>query len=173
MILFSRPTADLLVPSGFNGGYADLADESDATKIYWDNATTFSSYRLQLASPPNANGLRVTTAYLRLRMSKTNAGTPVSTANQQISCRVQFFEGTTQRWDSGVFVAPANTGVWTDVSGTMDLSAVTDWSDLRVLITPSQTGGGGATRGLGITRCEFEYDWQGMYDDFMITGLGA
>lgn len=147
MAQFSRPSSDVTVSSFVaNGGGSlylaiDESTASDTDYIYGPNNTADTcEVGMSAITDPNINTGHV----VRFRYAKVNAGT-LDTAGNAVSVTVDLYQGSTLIATSGALTA---TG-WADASFTLtsgEAATITNYSDLRVRITQSASGGSPANR---------------------------
>ena len=138
MAQFARPDSN--VTNTGTGGFADLDESSPSDADYWfgDNNTVAEiEVGLSDISAPDAG-----TCTVRWRIAKTNAGT-VDGSGNALTMTARLLQGTTQIATSA---AETPTGTWTSYSFTFDPTSVSDWTDLRVEVTTTGSGGSPANR---------------------------
>lgn len=144
------------------GGYADI-DEVTPTavdKLYSLNGSN-ATYECGLSNPPNPPGSGTSTVTYIIRKRNEDANAPNSGKSVVVTCHV--YEGTTliasdtPRTLTGEGSGDTTPGLidWWTYSFNPDMSGVTDWNNLRLRFTSSQTGSG-ANYGFGIAWAAME-----------------
>jgi hypothetical protein len=144
-----RPDSNV-TQTNFTGGFAEI-DEVSASDSDFAYSANESDATLDVGlSDPSPAVQTDRPITVRFRVAKTNAGTVVSTgATPTVTCYV--YEGATLRATAEAVNA---TGTWTSYSFSPDLSAVSNWNNLRLrFVVPNTTG-----RGAAISWAEMEVD---------------
>lgn len=164
-----RPDSNV-TQSGFTGGFSaiDEATASDADFAYGANNTA-AVLEVGLSNPSGTPGAGTRT--FRYRHARTNNGT-VDGGGNAVTVTAEVIEGTTVR---ATDAAQTATGTWTARSWTPDLSAVSNWNDLRMRFTTSASGGSPANRrGAAVSWAELEVpDPSAPPTDFTIPDMSA
>lgn len=140
MAQFLRPDGNVTQTS-FTGGFAEIDEStaSDADFAYGANNTA-AVLEVSLSNP--ADTPDTGTCTVRYRIAKTNAGTVSGTGNSvNITCEV--YQGASQ---VAADTAKTTSGTWTDYSFTFSTGLVSDWTDLRLRFTTTNSGGSPANR---------------------------
>jgi hypothetical protein len=136
--------------SNVTGGFADI-DEATASDVdyVWSTNNTVGAITVGLTNPAATPGAGSTA--VRYRIAKTNVGT-VSGTGAIVDVTVSLYEGATLRDTDTTRTA---TGTWTTYTWAPDTSAVSNWSNLRLVFSFSKSG---ATdpRGAAVSWAELE-----------------
>ncbi len=151
MAQFLRPDSNVTQTS-WTGGFEgiDEATASDADFSYGANNNANARLEVGTSNPvdtPDPAG----TATVRWRYAKVSSGTlsgTGGTVNQ--TCGV--YEGGTLIGSSTVTTG----GSWTGASFTFSAGDITDWTDVRLRFTQTNSGGGGNARGSAVSWAEIE-----------------
>ncbi len=150
MAQFLRPDSNL-TQSNFTNGFAEI---DETTPVDTDfaysaiNTTAVLQVTLSNASTPGSG-----TTTIRYRIARTN-GAVVDGTGSDSTVTVELRQGATT---IATDTTRSTTGTWTTFTWTPDVSAVTDWTDLRLYVTV--VGGSGSPanrRGAGISWAEVE-----------------
>jgi hypothetical protein len=145
-----RPDSNV-TQTGFTGGFAEI-DESVASDVdyAWGNGGT-QVLEVGLSNPGVApNAARPVT--VRFRVARVNSSGTVGDGEGTITITCAVYETGTLR---ATAEAVTTTGTWTSYSFSPDLSAVSNFDNLRLRFT---VDGGGGTRGGAISWAEMEVD---------------
>lgn len=146
-----RPDSNV-TQSGFTGGFAEIDETpaSDTDKAYGANNTA-AVLEVGISNPSGTPGSGTIT--FRYRHVKTNNGT-VDGGGNAVTVTAEVVEGTTVR---ATDAAQTATGTVAQREWSPDLSAVSNWNDLRFRFTTSASGGSPANRrGAAVTWAEME-----------------
>jgi hypothetical protein len=144
MAQFARPDAD--VSNNGNGGFADIDEATASDADYWwgdDNAADVLEVSLGNVTDPGVS----TGHIVRVRLAKVDGGVYPGTGGTTPTQTVELFQGTT-------LIATAVSAVnapdaWTQTDYTLsaaEADAITDYTDLRVRVTNTASGGSPANR---------------------------
>lgn len=136
MAQFLRPDSNITL-SAFTGGFAEIDEStpSDLDFAYGDNNTQ-AVLEVGLSDPigvPDPSGISV----VRYRIAKTNNGVVTGTGSA-VTITPQVYQGGSLV-QSGA--SQSTTGIWTEYSFTFTHESITDWSDLRIRFSTSNSGG--------------------------------
>jgi hypothetical protein len=149
MTQFLRPESNI-TQTNWNGGFADIdevtPDDSDFS--YGNNNSNNARLEVLLSSVPQPDSGTVT---VRWRHAKVNNGT-LNGAGGNPTQTCSILQGSTQL--TTLQVTPG--GSWTEANFTLNTSAVSDWSNLRLRWVQSGSGGGSNARGTAVSWAEVE-----------------
>jgi hypothetical protein len=141
MTQFLRPNSNI-TQSSFTGGFAEIDEVTpDDTDYAFGANNTQATLEVGLDAPagiPDQAG----TATVRYRIAKTNDGT-VNGAGNNVTVTAAVFQGGTQVASGS---AENTSGTWTGYSFTFAANLVSDWTDLRLRFSTSNSGGSPANR---------------------------
>lgn len=151
MAQFIRPSSNI-TQTNFTGGFADI-DETSASDTDFAYSANNTTAVLQVLLSAPSTPLQAGTTTVRYRIARTNGATVDGTgSNSTVSLQI--------RQGASIIATDATqntTGTWTTITWTPDLTAITNWSDVRLYFTV--VGGGGSPanrRGAGISWAEIE-----------------
>lgn len=149
MAQFLRPDSNV-TQTNWTGGFADIdeATASDADFAYGANNSSSATLEVGLSNPSTPAG---GTCTVRWRYAKVDAGT-LSGTGGTVTQTCGLYQGTTLITSSAV----TTTGTWTAASFTFQVTAITNWNDLRLRWTQTASGGGGNARGSAVSWAEVE-----------------
>lgn len=153
---FGRPISDITT-TGVGGGTFASIDETTASDsdFVWTDDNTAAVYEVLLTTltdPLTGSGHT-----LRYRVSKADGGVPNNNSGNEVLLTVELFQGATQIQQIEASLA---LGLWADRSLAFTpafIDAITDYSDLRLRFTCTNSGGSPSSRrGMAISWAEVE-----------------
>lgn len=147
---YLRPDSNV-TQTNFTGGFAEIDETSASDSDYaWSTENTIATLEVGLSNPGTTPNLSRTIT-VRFRVAKVNASGTVLSGGDSIDVTCHVYEGATLRASS---TAATATGTWVTYAFTPDLSAVSNWNDLRLRFVTTQVN----QRGVGISWAEIETD---------------
>lgn len=144
MAQFLRPNSNKTFDAGWTGSYTDIDEvsASDADYIRGPQQQAASSFEVGVQTPAATPGAGTGTIHFRIAKGVQNGQTAITLngTGDTMTVTPALYQGTTLIAAGSAITA---TGAW--VSGSIsgiDLSAITDWSDLRIRCTSAGSGGG-------------------------------
>jgi hypothetical protein len=151
MTQFLRPDSNITQTS-WTGGFADIDEVTPSDVDFSYGANNNANARLEVGtSDPVDTPDPAGTCTVRWRYAKVANGVlsgTGGTVNQ--TCGV--YEGATLIASSTVTTG----GTWTQASFTFSAGAITDWTNVRLRFTQTNSGGGGNARGSAVSWAEIE-----------------
>lgn len=136
---YLRPNSNV-TQTNFTNGYAEI-DETPASNTDFAYGANNTAAVLEVGTTDLVDTYSAAT--FRWRVAKTNAGTVDDTGNG-VNVTPTIYEGGTLRWTG---TTQAATGTWTEYTeSSIDLSAISDWTDVRFRFTTTASGGSPANR---------------------------
>jgi len=156
MAQFLRPDGDITTTGVGGGTFASIDEEvASDSDFVWTDDNTAAVYEVSLSNvtDPGTDSGHI----LRYRVSKADGGVPNNNSGSVVTLNVELYQGATQ---IQLIENTLALGLWADRSLAFTpafISSITDYTDLRLRFTCTNSGGSPANRrGMAISWTELE-----------------